>query len=68
MYILTLAKQPKRYRADNPMDLEDIILKATGDMNDAYRIAMIANHMRIGEVYSNPEMLLKRVIGEERPK
>lgn len=68
MFILTLANQPERYRADNPMELEDIVLKATGDMNEAYRIAIIANHMRTGEVYSNPEMLLKRVIGEERPK
>ena len=68
MFILTLARQPKRYRADNPMELEDIVLKVTGDMSEAYRLAIIANHMRCGEIFTNPEVYLKRVIGEERPE
>lgn len=67
MFILTVKDNVSCFHTKDVSTLKEVIRLLTGDELAAARIANIADNMLFGDVFHNPELYLKCVIGEEKP-
>ena len=58
MFILTTTYSAYRHHLYDIDTIEDVFFSLTGDAMEAERIAAIASHMRLGDVYHNRNVYL----------
>ena len=66
MFILTTTYSSFRNHLYDLDTLEDVLIGLTGDESEAQRIAAIAGNIKIGDVFSNKDIYLKRKNEEEQ--